>query len=142
MSGNARFQMIGGTSFKGKEYTIADNKGIISATSLGLVNFYGGRVKNVGKTKVKGLYLCIEGSDAIDLIKFDDEVEVVETPEPETDIAEETDPNETVVFTDDEELTVGVSPTPDSGIALKLPEPEPTKAPNLPRPANRSKGKK
>lgn len=102
-----KFKMIGGLRYEGKEYKITDNIGMVSPEALGLKSFYGGRVKHLGKTKVEGLYLCIEGTEAIDLIKFDEEPEVAYV-EPE--------------------------PTYSDDVPLEKKEVNPpTKAPNLPR---------
>lgn len=101
------FKMLNSTHYEGKDYKISDNIGMVSPEAFGLTNFYGGRVKFLGKTKVKGLYLCIEGTEAIDLIKFDEE------PEEEYVAPEPT-------YSDDVPLSAKtVNP--------------PTKAPNLPR---------
>lgn len=101
------FKMLNSLTYGGKEYKITDNIGMVSPEAFGLKNFYGGRVKLLGRTKTKGLFLCIEGTTAIDLIKFDEE------PEEEYVAPEPT-------YSDDVPLSAKtVNP--------------PTKAPNLPR---------
>ena len=61
--------LLGRTEFNGKEYEVTDVKGFISNESKGLpVGFYGGRVKQLAKTDIKGLYLCMEGMEVINIL--------------------------------------------------------------------------
>lgn len=94
------FKMIGSTTYKGKEYQISDNKALISPASLGLVNFYGGRVKNLGVTKEKGLFLCIEGTEVIDLIRFDEDPGRVEVVPEQTYNDDKRNDNKSVVISE------------------------------------------
>ena len=92
-----KYDMLGTTKYKGHKYTAEDIRGLINPESLGLVDFYGGRVKRLGKTNIVGLYLCLEGTEVIDLIQFYDgkpipAEEVVD--EPEDIIEEDPVPNE------------------------------------------------
>lgn len=63
-----KFKMLSTLKYKGKKYDITDCNGMYNPESFGLENFYGGRVKRLGKTKEAGLYMCLEGNEVIDLI--------------------------------------------------------------------------
>lgn len=71
-----KFEMLGTTKYKCKRYSITDCTQMINPESMGLFNFYGGRVKRLGKLDVEGLYLCIEDINGIDLIKFETLAEI------------------------------------------------------------------
>lgn len=92
-----KFKMIGSNKFGGKEYTLGDvvGGGFVSPEAFGLPNFYGGRVKKLGKvkeTKSKGIYLCLEDQKVIDIIQFEEEPverEVAEEPKYADDVPPE-----------------------------------------------------
>lgn len=91
-----KFKMLGTLKYQGKKYDITDCNGMYNPEAFGLENFYGGRVKRLGKTEVDRLYMCLEGSKVIDLILFEemfdkpeqkDKMEDVDRQEPEPTIS-------------------------------------------------------
>lgn len=70
-------KLLNSTTYKGKEYTLEDVRGFIPKETKGLPDgYYGGRVTQLAKTDVKGLYLCMENMKVIDLLLFKDEMVV------------------------------------------------------------------
>lgn len=67
--------LLGSTKFGGKEYSITDVKGFVSNESKKLpTGFYGGRVNQLAKTNIKGMYLCMEKMNVIDILFPGDEL--------------------------------------------------------------------
>lgn len=72
------FKLLNSTTYEGKQYTIDDVKGFIPNETKGLPEgFYGGRVTQLAKTDVNGLYLCMENMKVIDMIIVEDELDKV-----------------------------------------------------------------
>jgi hypothetical protein len=58
--------LLGTTKFKDGEVDLTKSKGFISKKTLGMEeNFYGGRVKNIAKTRIDGVYLLIDSKDKV-----------------------------------------------------------------------------
>lgn len=73
-------RLLNSTNYLGKEWTIQDVRGFIPNKDKGIPEgFYGGRVTQLAKTDVQGLYLCMEKMEVIDLIFFDEEMKIKET---------------------------------------------------------------
>lgn len=67
-------KLLGKTEFDGKQYEITDVKGFVSNESKGLPGgFYGGRVTQLAKTDVKGMYLCMEKMNVIDIMLLEED---------------------------------------------------------------------
>lgn len=64
------------TVYEGKQYVLEDVRGFIPKESKGIPEgFYGGRVTQLAKTDVEGVYLCMENMKVIDMIIVEDELD-------------------------------------------------------------------
>ena len=62
--------VLNSTKLNGKQYTVRDlQHGFVQKMNeLVPTGFYGGRVNNLAKTDIKGVYLCIEQDRIIDIV--------------------------------------------------------------------------
>lgn len=105
-------RLFNSTNYLGKEWTIQDVRGFIPNKDKGIPEgFYGGRVTQLAKTDIQGLYLCMEKMEVIDLIFFNNETA------PKVNLAEKTN-KELAKMLEDKGIEVPKRATKDELLAL------------------------
>ena len=104
-------RLFNSTNYLGKEWTIQDVRGFIPNKDKGIPEgFYGGRVTQLAKTDIQGLYLCMEKMEVIDLILFDETA-------PKVNLAEKTN-KELAKMLEDKGIEIPKRATKDELLAL------------------------